>query len=68
MASRTFYSLRGGTEFNWGDAAAAATTQNGDIEVRINLAAGWTMAEVQQKLSEAMNVILKNQSKSLPFT
>lgn len=59
MASR-FYSLnRGQTEFQVTEGAASASM---DIELRIDLAKGWTPAEVQIKLRELGDHILKNAS------
>lgn len=62
MASE-FYGLnRGQTEFKVTEGAATGGT---DIEVRIDTGKGWTMAEIQQKLEELANFILKNASKAL---
>jgi hypothetical protein len=63
MPSR-FYGLnRGQTEFQVAEGAATTTT---DIEVRIDTGKGWTPAEVQQKLEELGNHILKNSSGTMP--
>jgi hypothetical protein len=63
MASR-FYGLnRGQTEFFIVEGAATLGT---DIELRVDTGKGWTAGEVQEKLGELANYVLKNTSGTMP--
>jgi hypothetical protein len=63
MPSR-FYGLnRGQTEFFIVEGTATLAT---DIELRVDTGKGWTAAEVQQKLGELGNYVLKNTSGTMP--
>jgi hypothetical protein len=63
MASR-FYGLnRGQTEFFIVEGAATVGT---DIELRVDTGKGWLAAEVQEKIREIGNYVLKNTSGTMP--